>query len=298
MFSKFTKFGQTFGPQLKFNKIISKGIRNQFKGPETQTGSSTLGWALLGLGVGGLGYLTWSSSQARADHTRSLISSGSTVSKDITLMRTKQTLQYFAGSIGLTAGITAMMLRSPTVLKYSMGWSQLFLTLPASFFCIYKMYTTPSTPENNFQRSAYWLGFNTLMAFSLVPSIYFAELMVVRDAFLLTSGCFAGLGLVTYNSRDDAFLGMSGILGAGLGGLVALSFANIFLQSPALFNIWLYGGLALFLGFTLYDMKEVQVRAARSAQFDPMRESIKVYLDFINIFVRLLYILQSRKNKK
>ena len=81
---------------------------------------------------------------------------------------------------------------------------------------------------------------------------------------------------------------MSGFLGAGLGGLVAIGIANIFLQSNALFNIWLYGGLALFLGFTMYDMKEVQNRAKRSVYFDPMSQSVGVYLDFVNIFIRLL----------
>jgi FtsH-binding integral membrane protein len=198
----------------------------------------------------------------------------------------------------MTAAMTGLMLRSPTILKYSSGWAGIFMTLPGSFFCIYKMYSIPYAPQNQGEKKAYWLGFNSLMAFSLVPLVYAAEMLVIRDAFLITSGCFAGLGLITKNSRDDAFLGMSGFLGAGLGAITALSLANIFLQTNALFNIWLYGGLALFLGFTLYDMKTVQVRAQRSAHFDPMTQSLGVYLDFLNIFIRLVYILQGKKNKK
>ncbi len=298
MFTKFSKLGHTFNSGFSFNKIISKGFNKKRLGFQDQASSKPLGYVLLGLGVGGLGYLTWKSSTARADMTRSLISSGSIMSNEVALQRTKETMQYFTGNIALTAALTGLMLRSPTILRYSYGWAPLLLTLPGTFFCIYKMYTTPPAPQNSTEKHLYWLGFNALMAFSLVPIISASELLVIRDAFLITSGCFAGLGWVTYNSRDDAFLGMSGFLGAGLGGLVALSLANIFLQSNALFNIWLYGGLALFLGFTLYDMKEVQVRAKRSVYFDPMSQSLGVYLDFVNIFIRLLYILQGKKNKK
>ena len=120
---------------------------------------------------------------------------------------------------------------------------------------------------------------------------------MVGDAFLLTSGAFGGLALTAYNSHDTAFLGMSGILGAGFGTLFAVSLANMFFQSHALFNIWLYGGLALFIGMTLYDMKNIQVRAERGLYFDSMNESISMYYDFINIFVRLLMIMQNNKKK-
>ena len=301
MFSKFSKFGQGLGSGMKFHNILSRGIRQQLKnklGSETQTGPSTLSMVLLGLGVGGLGYLCWNSAQRESSHTRALISSGASVSNEVALQRTKDTMMYFSGSIAITGAMSGLMLRSPTILKYSFGWAGLLLTLPGSFFCIYKMYTIPYAHKNQVEKKAYWLGFNALMAFSLVPIVYSAELLVLRDAFLITSGCFAGLGLITKNSRDDAFLGMSGFLGAGLGALVALSFANIFFQSNAIFNIWLYGGLALFLGYTLYDMKTVQVRAQRAAYFDPMTQSLGVYLDFINIFIRLVYILQGKKNKK
>jgi FtsH-binding integral membrane protein len=294
MFSKFSKIS---GISNSFNKIIAKGMKQKF-GFKEEISSRPLGYALLGLGIGGLGYLTYNSHKRSAEFTKSLIVGGSTVSNDISLKRTKDTLTYFSSGIGITAGMTAMMLRSQSVLRYSFGWAPMLITLPVSLFCIYKMYITPPSPENSTSKHLYWLGFNAAMAFSLVPLIASAELLVVRDAFVLTSGVFAGLGFVAFNARDDSFLGMSGLLGAGLGGICAIGIANVFLQSNALFNIWLYGGLALFLGMTMYDMKEVQNRAKRAIYFDPMAQSIGIYLDFINIFTRLLYILQSRKNKK
>jgi len=295
-FSTFTKLGK-FPTNLGFQKVISRGMKEKL-GFKEQSSSRVLGYGLLGLAAGGLGYLMYNSGKQRAEFQKSLLVGGTTVSKDLALARTKHTLLYLAGGITMTSVMVAGMLRSPTILRWSSGWAPLLVSLPVGFFCIYKMYSTPYTPQNQFEKHLYWIGFNAAISFSMVPLIAMTELVVIRDAFILTAGLFGGLGLVSYNSRDDAFLGMSGILGAGLGGIAAIGVANIFLQSNALFNIWLYAGLALFLGFVLHDMKEIQIRAGRSAYFDPMTNSIGVYLDLINIFQRLLIILQSRKNRK
>lgn len=288
----FSKFNKHFNP---FVKISSRGIKTSLK---EKLSNSSLGYIFAGVGISGLAFLMYKNGKRRETHTRMLISSAPLVERDISLKRTRDTLMYFTGSIGITSLAVAGMLRSQRILAASNNLLPLLLTIPASIFCMWQMATTPDTPQNSAYRHLLYLGFNGCIAFSLVPIISFSELVVVRDAFLLTSGCFAGLGLVASNARDDAFLGMSGFLGAGLGAIAAVGLANIFLQSNALFNVWLYGGLALFLGLTLYDMKEVQNRARRSPYFDPMTQSLGVYLDFVNIFVRLLMILGNRKNNR
>jgi len=60
-------------------------------------------------------------------------------------------------------------------------------------------------------------------------------------------------------------------------------------------RIWLYGGLAVFGGFTLYDVQKI-LRNARMVQAgrgrkDVVNESISLELDFINIFIRMVQIL-------
>ena len=291
MFSKFTKIA-------KFSsKWDNQGVK-PWKGLKEVSSSKTLGLVLAGLGVGGLGYLMWNTETRNAQFTKSMIAGGSLVSRDISLQRTQSTLCYFAGGLAMTSAMVFGMLRSPTILKYSFGWAPLLLGLPTSFLCMYKLGTTPATPENSLSKHFYWALFNSCIAFSIVPLLSMSHALVIRDAFLVTSGAFSGLGLVALNARDDAFLGMAGFLGAGLGCIAAIGIANIFLQSNALMNVWLYGGLALFLAYVLYDMKEIQNRAKRSVYFDPMVESLKVYMDFVNIFVRILMIMNNKKNNK
>lgn len=259
--------------------------------------SKSLGLLLLGISIGGFSYLGYQNHSNIATYQKSL-SYNSRESSAIVTERLKSTLMYFTGSITTTSALVAYMMRNPRIISMSMSMWSLLLTLPGLILCGYKMRTTvDDTPRNHLVKHAYWLGLNAFMAFSLTPLIAFSEMKLVGDAFLLTSGAFGGLALTAYNSRDTAFLGMSGILGAGFGTLFAISLANIFLKSHALNNLWIYGGLALFIGMTLYDLKNIQVRIEKSRRFDPMSESLNIYYDFINIFVRILLIMQNNKKK-
>lgn len=67
-------------------------------------------------------------------------------------------------------------------------------------------------------------------------------------------------------------------------------------------NLWLYGGLAVFGGFTLYDIQKI-LHHARMAERgmiprDAVKESISLELDFINIFIRLVQILGMQQRRK
>lgn len=67
-------------------------------------------------------------------------------------------------------------------------------------------------------------------------------------------------------------------------------------------NLWLYGGLAVFGGFTLYDVQKI-LHHARMAERGLMRkdavnESISLELDFINIFIRMVQILGMQQRNR
>ena len=286
---KTSKFG--------FRNLIKEKTGLSFKLSEAKS-SKSLGYILFGISIGGFSYLGYQNYVRTSEYQKSLFYNPFASSQKAT-ERVKSTLLYFAGGICTTSALVAFMIKNPRIIQMSSSMWSLFLTLPGLILCGYQLRSIPNdSSQNNMMKHAFWLGLNTFMAFSISPLIAFTEMKVISDAFILTSGAFGGLAFTAFNSHDTAFLGMSGILGAGFGTLFAISLANIFFQSHALFNLWLYGGLALFIGITLYDMKNIQVRAQRANYFDPMSESVNVYYDFINIFVRLLYILQNnRKNK-
>ncbi|KAF9535883.1 hypothetical protein CPB83DRAFT_901544 [Crepidotus variabilis] len=67
-------------------------------------------------------------------------------------------------------------------------------------------------------------------------------------------------------------------------------------------NISLYGGLAVFGGFVLFDTQKILQHARLAEQglikADPIKESVSLELDMINIFIRLVTILGMRSDRK
>ena len=87
----------------------------------------------------------------------------------------------------------------------------------------------------------------------------------------------------------------------GLVGIVIASLANIFMQSSTLYWITTYVGVLVFVGLTAYDTQKIKESAVIGTN-DTEEESkaavigaLKLYLDFINLFLMLLRIFGRRK---
>ena len=89
----------------------------------------------------------------------------------------------------------------------------------------------------------------------------------------------------------------------GLIGIIIASIVNFFLHSEMLDYIISYAGIAVFVGLTAWDTQKVRMigeQAGEEAQTDGMRKiaiifALKLYLDFINIFIYLLRIFGRRR---
>lgn len=116
------------------------------------------------------------------------------------------------------------------------------------------------------------------------------------------------ISFVGATAKQEKYLYIGGPLLAGAAVVMASGFAPMLLPATAVRtlafteNIWLYGGLALFGGFTLYDVQKV-LHHARLAERgiikkDPVNESIALELDFLNIFIRMVQILMMQQNRR
>jgi FtsH-binding integral membrane protein len=131
---------------------------------------------------------------------------------------------------------------------------------------------------------------------------------ILARAGLYTVGLMGSIAFVGATAKTDKYLYLGAPLLGGVA-IVALSgLAPLVLPVTAtralMFteNLWLYGGLAVFAGLTLYDVQKI-LKHARMAQAgymkrDPVNESISLELDFINIFVRLVQIMGMQGNRR
>jgi FtsH-binding integral membrane protein len=158
------------------------------------------------------------------------------------------------------------------------------------------------------QKYALWTAFNATQAAFIAPLMFMAPPAILARAGLYTIAMMGSLSFVGATAKQEKYLYLGGPLLAGVAIVAVSGFAPLVLPATAVRtlafteNIWLYGGLAVFGGFTLYDVQKVLMHA-RMAQRglmpeDPVNESISLELDFLNIFVRMVQILMMQQQRK
>lgn len=205
--------------------------------------------------------------------------------------RLRTTMGYFTGACGAT-GVFMHVMRNSSLAYMNpflyMGLSMAMLV--GVHMCDYK--------QNWLLKNAIYAGWVGLISTSLVPLVHMYSMPILFDAMLATGVTMGSLGAVAWFAPSQQFLNMGGPLALGLGAMLGISLLSMLNPlSPALYNMWLYGGLALFSAFVLYDTQMILARAKTEPNFDPINNSIHVYLDAINIFIRFAMIFGNAKKK-
>src|SRR3954468_4650668 len=137
------------------------------------------------------------------------------------------------------------------------------------------------------------------LTFSVIFLAY--RLPDIGVAFAITAGMFGGMSLIGFVTKIDLTRFRSFLI-MGLIGLCIASFVNLFWANGPLYWIVTYSAVALFLALTAYDT-QVLKQIAYATESDPamanrlaINGALKLYLDFINLFLFMLRILGSRRN--
>ena len=121
----------------------------------------------------------------------------------------------------------------------------------------------------------------------------------ITQTFFVTAASFGALSLYGYTTKRD-LSGMGSFLIMGVFGLIIASIVNIFLGSSALQFAISALGVLIFAGLTAYDTQNIkemyyegdgEATAGRKAIIGALR----LYLDFINLFMFLLQFLGNRE---
>lgn len=121
----------------------------------------------------------------------------------------------------------------------------------------------------------------------------------IAQTFFVTAGTFAAMAIVGSTTKKD-LTQIGGILFMALIGLIIAVIVNAFLHSP-MFNLIVSGiGVLIFTGLTAWDAQKIKEMvkqapdANESAQKIALLGSLRLYLDFINLFFYLLRFLGRR----
>ena len=120
---------------------------------------------------------------------------------------------------------------------------------------------------------------------------------IVR-VFFISASLFAAMSLYGYTTKRD-LSGMGSFLFMGLIGIVIASVVNIFLASTMMHFIISVIGVLVFVGLTAYDTQGIKETYNVSDSGEVMQKkaiygALRLYLDFINLFLMLLHLFGRR----
>jgi len=121
----------------------------------------------------------------------------------------------------------------------------------------------------------------------------------ITQTFFATAAAFGGLSLYGYTTRRD-LSAFGSFLIMGVIGLLIAMLINIFLQSSALGFAISAIGVLVFAGLTAYDTQKIKEMyfegdVADVAGRKAIMGALRLYLDFINLFMFLLQFMGDRR---
>ncbi|MGA3115594.1 MAG: Bax inhibitor-1/YccA family protein [Syntrophobacteraceae bacterium] len=123
----------------------------------------------------------------------------------------------------------------------------------------------------------------------------------IASTFFVTAGTFAAMSVYGLTTKRD-LTSMGSFLMMGLIGIIIASFVNFFFSSPAIYWLITYAGVAIFVGLTAYDAQNIKEMAyggfagSEEERKGAVIGALRLYLDFINLFLLLLRIFGRRND--
>ncbi|KAM9462258.1 growth hormone-inducible transmembrane protein [Clarias gariepinus] len=217
--------------------------------------------------------------------------------------RIHSTYMYFAGGVGVTALSAVAVSRTPALLGLMMrgSWMAFGVTF-AAVIGAGMLVRSISYEHSPIPKHLAWMLHAGVMGAIIAPLTLLGGPLMMRAAWY-TAGIVGGLSTVAMCAPSEKFLNMGGPLAVGLGVVFASSLGSMFLPpttafGAGLYSVTIYGGLILFSMFLLYDTQKVIKRAETHPlyamqKYDPINACMGIYMDTLNIFIRLVMILAN-----
>jgi uncharacterized protein len=147
---------------------------------------------------------------------------------------------------------------------------------------------------------ALFFVFSAAMGLSLSTLVLVYTGNSIARAFFITAASFGALSLYGYTT-PRSLSAMGSFMMMGLFGLIIASVVNIFLHSTGLQFALSILAVIIFAGLTAWDTQAIKEMYYVSDDYETATKksvngALRLYLDFINIFVAMLQLTGSRNN--
>jgi FtsH-binding integral membrane protein len=147
-------------------------------------------------------------------------------------------------------------------------------------------------------QATFW-GYAALMGVSLATILFIYTGASIAMTFFVTAGTFGAMSLYGYTTGRD-LTGLGSFLFMGLIGLIIASVVGMFFASSQLQFVISVIGVLIFTGLTAYDSQNIKNMYyvgddGQVAGKKAVMGALRLYLDFINLFLYLLRFMGNRR---
>ncbi len=147
-------------------------------------------------------------------------------------------------------------------------------------------------------QTVFWL-FAAVMGASMASLFIVYTGASIARVFFITAGTFGAMSLYGYTTKTDLSR-FGSFLFMGLIGVIIASLVNLFLGSSVLQFAISVIGVLVFIGLTAYDTQMIKNSYhegddSETAGKKAIHGALRIYLDFVNMFILLLQLFGSRR---
>ena len=205
---------------------------------------------------------------------------------------------YMATGLAATGVVAYIVANTPFLMNAIFGTPLMWVVMLAPIGMVMYLGAKIRTMSVGAAQTSFWI-FSVLMGMSLASIFVIYTDTSIARVFFITSGVFGAMSLYGYTTKRD-LTGWGSFLFMGLIGIIIASVVNMFLASSALMFAISVIGVLVFVGLTAYDTQNIKNMYAESdstavTNKKAIMGALKLYLDFINLFIMMMHLFGARR---
>jgi FtsH-binding integral membrane protein len=210
---------------------------------------------------------------------------------------------WMAIGLALTGFVAYYVANTPALVEVIFGNRILFFGLIIGELALVFMISARIQKMQASTATALFVVYSILngATLSFVFLVYTAS--SITSTFFICAATFVACSIYGWTTKRD-LTSIGGFMTMGLIGIIIASVVNMFFRSSAMSMIISYIGVIVFVGLTAYDTQHLKTMAinqpddleAGVVRKGAILGALKLYLDFINLFLMLLRILGGNRN--
>ncbi len=205
---------------------------------------------------------------------------------------------YMASGLAITGLVAWITASTPALLQAIYGTPLMWVVMLAPLGFVLFFRAKIHAISFSTAQTVFWV-FAGVMGLALASIFLVYTNTSIARVFFITASAFAAMSLYGYTTKKD-LSGWGSFLFMGLIGIIIAALVNLFVQSSALQFAISVIGVLVFTGLTAYDtqrIKEIYLESdsPEVAGKKAVMGALRLYLDFINLFIMLLYLFGNRR---